>query len=156
MSPLLANIAVSALDVDRHNGRATGGNMFTSRIRARRRRYGQANWRIVRYADDFVVLVHGQREDVEGLHDHVADVLEPLGLRLSAAKAQIAYMSEGFDFLGFHIQWKRKCGSNKWHVYTFIDVRPIRSLKIKIRALTKRTSQQDPRAVNQILRGWAS
>ena len=34
-------------------------------------------------------------------------------------------------------------GTNKWHVYTFIDKRPIRSLKAKIRALTHRTSQQD-------------
>jgi hypothetical protein len=27
-------------------------------------------------------------------------------------------MSEGFDFLGFRLQWKRKRGTNKWHVYT--------------------------------------
>jgi len=25
-------------------------------------------------------------------------------------------MSDGFDFLGFHIRWKRKRGSNKWYV----------------------------------------
>ena len=69
-------------------------------------------------------------------------------------------MSDGFDFLGFHIQWRRKTGTNKWHVYTFIADRPIRSLKAKIRALTNRTSQQHPRAVlirlNQIMRGWAN
>ena len=69
-------------------------------------------------------------------------------------------MSEGFDFLGFHIQWKRKRGTNKWYVYTFIADRPLRSVKAKIRALTRRTSQQDLRAVliriNQITRGWAN
>jgi len=46
------------------------------------------------------------------------------------------------------------------HVYTFIADRPIRSLKAKIRALTRRKSQQDPRSVlirlNQIIRGWAN
>ena len=52
-------------------------------------------------------------------------------------------MSDGFDFLGFRIRWKRKRGTNKWHVYTFIADRPIRSLKAKIRALTHRTSQAD-------------
>jgi hypothetical protein len=69
-------------------------------------------------------------------------------------------MSQGFDFLGFHLQWKRKRGTNKWYVYTFIADRPFRSVKAKIRALTPRTSQQDLRAVliriNQITRGWAN
>ena len=69
-------------------------------------------------------------------------------------------MSDGFDFLGFRIQWRRKRGTNKWYVYTFIADRPIRSLKAKIRALTNRTSQQHPRDVlirlSQIMRGWAN
>ena len=98
--------------------------------------------------------------DVETLREEIADVLAPLGLRLSPAKTRIVHMSEGFDFLGFRIQWKRKRGTNKWYVYTFIADRPIRSLKAKIRALTNRTSQQDLRAVlirlNQIMRGWAN
>jgi RNA-directed DNA polymerase len=105
------------------------------------------------------VLVHGTRADAETLREEIADVLTPLGLRLSPAKTRIVHMSEAFDFLGFRIQWKRKRGTDKWHVYTFIADRPIRSLKAKIRALTNKTSQQDPRSVlirlNQIMRGWA-
>ena len=62
----------------------------------------------MRYADDFVVLVHGDRGDVEAVHEQVACVLEPLGLRLSPAKTRIVHMSEAFDFLGFRIQWRRK------------------------------------------------
>jgi len=69
-------------------------------------------------------------------------------------------MSEGLGFLGFRIQWRRKRGTSKWYVYTFIGDRPIRSLKDKIRALTSRTSQQPPRdaliRLNQIMRGWAN
>ncbi len=84
-------------------------------------------------------------------------MLTPLGLRLSAAKTRIVHMSEAFDFLGFRIQWKRKRGTSKWYVYTFIADRPIRSLKAKIRALTNRRSQWDLRYVlirlNQIMRG---
>ena len=30
-------------------------------------------------------------------------------------------MSDGLSFLGFRIRWKRKRGSGKWYVYTFID-----------------------------------
>ena len=106
--------------------------------------------RAVRFrpATHLVVLVHGSRADVDALHEDVARVLQPLGLRLSPAKTRVAHMEDGFDFLGFHIQWCRKRGSNKWHVYTFIADRPIRSLKAKIRALTHRTSQQNPRNVN--------
>lgn len=106
-----------------------------------------------------VVLVHGTRADVEALHEDIAQVLIPLGLRLSPAKTRIMHMSDGFDFLGFHIQWRRKRGTDKWYVYTFIAERPIKSLKMKIRSLTRRVSQAKPGDVliriNQILFGWA-
>jgi RNA-directed DNA polymerase len=104
--------------------------------------------------------VHGTRADVETLHEEIATVLEALGLRLSPAKTRIVHMSDAFDFLGFRIQWRRKRGTNRWYVYTFIADRPIRSLKEKVRALTSRLSQQHPRDVlirlNQIMRGWAN
>jgi RNA-directed DNA polymerase len=161
LSPLLANIALSVLDEHVMAEWKLGGEMDTSYKRGRRRRNQEANWRIIRYADDFVVLVNGERDDVEALREGIARVLEPLGLRLSPEKTQIVNMSEGFRFLGFHIQWRRKPGTrDKWHVYTFIDARPVRQLKDKIRDLTPRTSQANPRdlltRINQILRGWAN
>jgi RNA-directed DNA polymerase len=160
LSPLLANIALSVLDEHLHEPWQPGGTMSTPYLRSRRRVHGLPRWRIVRYADDFVVLVHGERVHAEALREDVAAVLEPLGLRFSESKTQVVHMSDGFDFLGFHIRWKRKRGTNKWHVYTFIADRPIRSVKAKIRALTRRTSQQDPATVlirlNQIMRGWAN
>ncbi|MER6085255.1 group II intron reverse transcriptase/maturase [Streptomyces sp. NPDC001833] len=160
LSPLLANIALSALDEHLTGPWEPGGAMATSHLRRRRRAAGRPNWKIVRYADDLVVLVDGGRIDVEALREDIADVLQPLGLRLSETKTQVVHMSEGFDFLGFRIQWRRKRGTDKWHVYTFIADRPIRQLKDKIRALTNRTSQQNPRDVlirlNQIMRGWAN
>ncbi|WP_234436252.1 reverse transcriptase domain-containing protein [Streptomyces sp. NRRL S-813] len=160
LSPLLANIALSALDEHLIRPWEPGGEMATSHLRRRRRSAGRPNWRIVRYADDFVVLTDGERGDVEALREDIAEVLQPLGLRLSGAKTQVVHMSDGFDFLGFRIQWRRKRGTDKWHVYTFIADRPIRQLKDKIRALTNRTSQQNPRDVlirlNQIMRGWAN
>jgi len=160
LSPLLANIALAVLDEHAHGPWLAGGVMSTPRRRARRRAKGLPNWRIVRYADDFVILVHGTGHDAETLREDIARVLAPLGLRLSEAKTRVAHMSEGLDFLGFRIQWRRKRGTSKWYVYTFIGDRPIRSLKDKIRALTRRTSQQPPRdaliRLNQIMRGWAN
>ena len=158
LSPLLANIALSVLD--EHFQGQWRQQMGTESRRARRRRNGLGTWRLVRYADDFVVVVHGSRENTEALRKDVADVLAPMGLRLSPAKTQVVHMSEGFDFLGFHIQWRRKYGTNTWHVYTFIADRPIRQLKAKIRDLTPRTSQQKLRDVlirlGQIMRGWSN
>ncbi|MEU0650611.1 group II intron reverse transcriptase/maturase [Streptomyces umbrinus] len=160
LSPLLANIALSALDEHLMEPWEPGGRMSTRGRRAHHRRYGRPNWRIVRYADDFVVLVDCDRAAVAALREDITEMLRPLGLRLSESKTQVVHMSEGFDFLGFRIQWLRKKGTNQWFVYTFIADRPIRQLKDKIRALTNRTSQQDPgtvlRRINQILRGWVN
>ncbi|MFC7247101.1 group II intron maturase-specific domain-containing protein [Catellatospora aurea] len=134
--------------------------MGTLYRRHARRLKGLPTWRIIRYADDFVVLVHGRQADVETLREDVADVLAPLGLRLSPAKTRVVHMSDGFDFLGFHIQWRRKRGTNQWYVYTFIADRPLKSVKAKIRALTHRTSQANMGTtltrINQILRGWVN
>ena len=160
LSPLLANIALTVLDEHLHAPWKPGGSTGTAYQRSSRRRKGLPNRRLVRYADDFVVLTDGTESHLQDLREDIAQVLAPLGLRFSAAKTRIVHMSQGFDFLGFRIQWKRKRGTNKWHVYTFIADRPLRSVKAKIRALTPRTSQQDLRAVliriNQITRGWAN
>ncbi|MDQ0765396.1 group II intron reverse transcriptase/maturase [Streptomyces canus] len=159
LSPLLANIALTVLDEHLHRGWEPGGELSTDYRRGRRRAIGLPSWRLVRYADDFVVLVDGTRQDTETLREEIAQVLAPMGLRLSPAKTQVVHLSEGFDFLGFHIQWRRKRGTNKWYVYTFIADRPLRSVKAKIRHLTHRTSQQDLAVVlinlNRITHGWA-
>jgi len=64
LSPLLANIALSVLDEHLHEPWRPGGAMSTAYLRSRRRVHGQPRWRVVRYADDFVVLVHGQQAHV--------------------------------------------------------------------------------------------
>jgi RNA-directed DNA polymerase len=160
LSPLLANIALSVLDEHLHAPWRPGGTMATADRRRTRRRHDLPNWRLVRYADDFVVLTDGSDHHLGELRETIAEVLAPLGLRFSETKTRIVHLSEGFDFLGFHLQWKPKRGTNKWYVYTFIAKRPFRSVKAKIRALTPRTSQQDLRAVliriNQITHGWAN
>ena len=109
-----------------------------------RRAKGLPTWRIVRYADDFVVLgARLARATPKRCAKTSPTCSHRWGLRLSPAKTQVVHMSDGFDFLGFRIQWRRKRGTNKWYVYTFIADRPVRSVKAKIRALTHRTSQQD-------------
>jgi RNA-directed DNA polymerase len=160
LSPLIFNIALSTLDEHLTAPWKPGGSMSTEYRRAARRRKGLPSWRAVRYADDFAVLVNGTRQDTEALREDIAGVLATLGLRLSGPKTRVVHMSEGFSFLGFRIQRRRKRGTAKWYVYTFVDDRPVRSLKAKIRALTPRTSQLDLGYVltrlNQVMHGWAN
>jgi RNA-directed DNA polymerase len=52
LSPLLANIALSVLDEHIMAGWKPGRGMDTSYRRWRRRQHQEANWRIIRYADD--------------------------------------------------------------------------------------------------------
>lgn len=161
LSPLLANIALSVLDEHLHREWKPGGRMSTENRRHYWRARGQATWRLVRYADDFVVMVSGTRDHVQALREEVTAVLAPMGLRLSPSKTRIVHMSDGFDFLGFRIQWKRKKGTrDQWRLYTFIGDRPVRSLKDKVRALTNRMSPLDLKEaltrINQVTRGWAA
>jgi RNA-directed DNA polymerase len=121
---LIFNVVMSALDEHVMSPWKSGGAMSTLGKRAYRRSRGRPRWRIVRFADDFVILVHGTREHAEALREDVAAVLAPLGLRLSQAKTQVVHMADGFNFLGFRIRWKRKRGTNKWYVYTFIATGP--------------------------------
>lgn len=160
LSPLLANIALSVLDEYLHRDWRPGGWMSTENRRHRHRRLGLPTWRLVRYADDFVVMVFGTRDHVVALREEVTQVLAPMGLRLSPTKTRIVHIRDGFDFLGFRIRRRIKKGTrDQWRLYTFIGDRPLRSLKARIRALTRRTSQQDLRAVliriNRVTRGWA-
>jgi hypothetical protein len=91
--------------------------MGTDQQRAKRKRNGLGNWKIVRYADDFVVMVSGQARHAEALREEVADVLAPMGLRLSPENTRLVHIDEGFDFLGFHIRRRRKRGTQKQCVY---------------------------------------
>ncbi len=157
LSPLLANIALSVLD--EHFARAWQA-MGDSSARHRRRAKGLATYRLVRYADDFVVLVSGSRAYVEALREETAGVLAPMGLRLSETKTKIAHIDEGFDFLGFRIQRQPKQGSGKPTVYTFPTKAALAKVKAKVRTMTREATNQ-PLAqlcyrLSPVLRGWVN
>jgi RNA-directed DNA polymerase len=157
LSPLLANIALSVLD---DHFTAAWAGMGDSSARHRRRRRGEATYRLVRYADDFVVLVHGSNAHAEQLRDEAAAVLAPMGLRLSGEKTRICHIDDGFDFLGFRIQRQPKRGSGKPFVYTWPTKKALCTVKAKVRTATRQGLHQ-PLAVllyrlAPILRGWTS
>src|SRR4051812_10078765 len=134
LSPLLANIALSTLDD--HFIRRWDQTMGTANLRAQRRYHGEGTYRLIRYADDFVVVVKGDRRQAERLREEVAAVLAPMGLRLSPDKTRVVHIDDGFDFLGFHIRRMRKRGSAKSFIYTKPSKKAIASIKGKVRTMT--------------------
>jgi RNA-directed DNA polymerase len=157
LSPLLANIALSVLDEKFAQDWEAMGTV--AQHHARRRR-GQGTWRLVRYADDFVVMVSGSRANAEQLRTEVTATLAPIGLRLSDAKTQVVHLDEGLDFLGFRIQRKRKRGHSKRYVYTYPSRKAVMAIKAKVRALTNLSAFPTLSALlsrlNSTLRGWAA
>ena len=158
LSPLLANIALSVLDEHFTRKWEELGPEWT---RVKRRRAGTPCMRLVRYADDFVVMVAGKREDVETLWDEVGAVLAPIGLRLSEEKTRVCHIDEGFDFLGWRIQrrnWRGRIG--KRAVYTYPSKKSLNSVIDKVRTITRRHKHRTLadllRRLNPTLRGWCN
>jgi RNA-directed DNA polymerase len=159
LSPLLANIALCALD-DQFT-RQWQQQMGTDGQRRKRRKNGLGNWRLIRYADDFVVMVSGERRHAEALREEAAAALAPLGLRLAEEKTRVVRIDEGFDFLAFTIRRMRKRGTQKQYVYTVPSRKSIQAIKDKVSAKTYRsTRHQSPEAliqgINRVLAGWAN
>jgi len=158
LSPLLANIALSVLD---EHFTAKWEALGPAWTRAKRRRAGTPAMRLIRYADDFVVMVAGQRADAEALWAEVGTVLAPMGLRLSVEKTRVCHLDEGFDFLGWRIQRRRWRGrANKRAVYTYPSKKALASVTDKVRLLTRRgrhrTLADLLRRMNPVLRGWCT
>ena len=158
LSPLLSNIALSVLD---EHFVAAWEAMGDSHRREQRRRKGLANYRLVRYADDWVVMVAGDRADAERLREEAAAVLLPMGLRLSPEKTKIVHIDEGFDFLGMRIQRHKRRGAAKRFVYTYPTRAGLASVKAKVKTTTsQRTTNQSLdiliHRLNPVLRGWTN
>ncbi len=129
--------------------------------RRKRKNKGLGNWRLVRYCDDFVLMVFGERRHAEALREEVSAVLAPLGLRLAPEKTQVVHIDEGFTFLGFDIRRMRKRGTSKHYVYTKPSTKAVRSIKDKVKEKTYRSTRYQDLGeliadLNRSLAGWAN
>ena len=106
------------------------------------------NHRIVRYADDILILC-GSRAAAEQARRVATQLLEgDLRLKVNGRKTHLAHSDEGVKFLGVEI----------FTVYTRIQVKKLRSLKARVKQLTKRNrGSQLARIIselNAVLRGF--
>jgi RNA-directed DNA polymerase len=128
ISPVLANIYLHPLD-----------ELMASR-----------GLRMVRYADDFVVLCKS-REEAEAALADIRQWVAENGLRLSPTKTHLGdcrKAGEGFDFLGYRFEAGRR----------FVRKKSLARFKDSIRAKTRRTCGKSLARViadlNPLLRGW--
>jgi RNA-directed DNA polymerase len=159
LSPLLSNVALSVLD--EHIAQAPGGPASSDAQRRARRRRGLPNIRLVRYADDWCLLVAGTRADAQALKEEIAGVLAAMGLRLSPEKTLITHIDEGLDFLGWRIQRHRKRGTDRYYVYTYPAKKALRAITVKVKTACRTTNISQPLSVllhrlNPMLRGWCA
>ncbi len=157
-SPLLASIALSVLDEHFTAKWEALGPYWT---RDKHKRNGGAVFRMIRYSDDFVIMVYGTRKDAELLKDEVSSVLSQVGLRLSESKTKICHIEEGFDFLGWHIVRRRQRGRNgKMAIYTYPSKKSLLSIMAKVRSITRREKHRTLadllKTLNPVLRGWCN
>ena len=108
----------------------------------------QRGWKMVRYADDFVVLCR-TKEEAQRVLNYLRQWTTGAGLTLHPTKTRIVEArSEGFDFLGWHFR-----GGKKWP-----RKKSLQKLQDKLRPLTRRTNGRSlseiMAKVNPILRGW--
>jgi len=147
--------------LDEHIALAPGGPASTPWGRARRRSLGLPNYRLVRYADDWTIMVAGTRDDAVALREGAAQVLAGIGLRLSEEKTLITHIDKGLDFLGWHIQRHRKRGTNQYYVYTYPSKKALRAAMTKVKMWCRQVDTNQPldvllARINPLLRGWTA
>jgi RNA-directed DNA polymerase len=157
LSPLLSNVALSVLD--EHVAQAPGGPATSNWERTKRRRHGLPTYRLVRFADDWCLMVNGTKTDAEALREEIAGVLAGMGLRLSPEKTLITHIDEGLVFLGWHIQRRRKRGTSRYYVYTYPSRKALAAVMTKVKAQCRKTGTSLPLdtlliEINRIVRGW--
>ncbi|HUP73078.1 MAG TPA: group II intron reverse transcriptase/maturase [Acidimicrobiales bacterium] len=148
ISPLLANIFLDAFD-----------HVWAQR----------GTGKLVRYADDFVVLCK-TRAQAEDAHRLASEMLGELGLRLHPDKTRVVDLRdgrEGFDFLGCHFRarmsgrlWEQQ-RIVRYYLHRWPSARSMKRARQRIKDLTSRKRVGDDLPVvigelNQFLRGWGN
>jgi RNA-directed DNA polymerase len=141
ISPLLANLYLHLLD----------------RIWHKKKLQNNLGARLVRYADDFVVLCRNGTEQPMAV---IRRVLERLGLVLNEKKTRVVdARNESFAFLGFElcVRKSRRTGNTYSHVQP--SRKALKKIKDSVTAMTHRRMTPKPLNevignVNTALRGW--
>ena len=143
ISPLLANIYLNVLDT----------------LWAVKKVQERLGARLVRYADDSVILCRGNTPRIlEGLKK----VLGNLGLTLNEEKTRVVNArQESFSFLGFAIGMKRGIRTGRIYPHVEPSRESLKRIRSELKQLTTERYKGIPtedviRNVNKVARGWVN
>jgi group II intron reverse transcriptase/maturase len=156
-SPLLANIYLNELD-----------RFVASKFEAdtpERRKYRARKGKIlpcavIRYADDFVVMVRGTAEQASALKEEIAAFLRgELHMELSAEKTLVTPIEAGFVFLGYEVKAITGKRDRKRKILLRPSKRAIGRYRQNIRTILVRLGRSQElgpmwRALNSYIDGW--
>ena len=104
---------------------------------------------MVRYADDFIVMVQGTQQDAEQERLALAQFLkEELRMELSMEKTRITDVREGFDFLGYRVAQKKMPSTGRHVGMLFIPKGKSQLLRDKIKAKYGKRRQAGPSPIS--------
>lgn len=112
--------------------------------------------KLVRFADDYVILTKG---DPIPWYKRMKRIIAKLELTLNEKKTEVTKAKEGFDFLGMHFRRKLSRKGNMW-CYIWPSQKAMKKIRNKIKALTN--GDYTPKIeyivkkINQKLRGWGN
>jgi group II intron reverse transcriptase/maturase len=141
ISPLLANIYLNVLDT----------LWVVKRVQER------LGARLIRYADDCVILCRG---NTDRILKGVKRVFDDLGLTLNEEKTHVVdARQEMFHFLGFTIGMKRGRKTGKMYPHIEPSKKALKHIRSEIKQLTTERYSAIPtevviRRVNEVARGW--
>ena len=99
LSPLLANMALTGLE---KYLKISYREVYRDRNGVEDiTYYSQGNYRVARYADDFVIFAK-TKEEIEQVRNLIEPYLSERGLELAEDKTNITHTHKGFNFLGFN------------------------------------------------------
>jgi group II intron reverse transcriptase/maturase len=146
ISPLLANIYLDELD---------------SVWEAKYKHLG----RLVRYADDFIVLCATRKAAEEAL-ERLKEIFGGLRLTLHPEKTRLVELGlgkDGFDFLGCYLRSVRSHFKGRTYLFRWPSKKAMQRIRDRVRELTDRARRagiKDIREVirdlNPVLRGWGN
>ena len=149
ISPLLLNLALHGMEAALGVVHGPRGEIAGPRA-------------VVRYADDFVVFCES-REDALRVRDRLLPPwLAERGLSLSEEKTRVVHLTEGFDFLGFHVRHYPAPRTSRSGFKLLIKPRKkaVVALRQELRAVWLRLRGHGITDVlarlNPLIRGWAN
>ena len=142
ISPLLANIYMNLVD---------------RIVNDSRKLFYQTGIKIIRYADDFVLM--GKRITQEA-EDKLREILGRMGLKLNEDKTRkVQAEKTGFNFLGFTVRYDRDIfGQNKGYWNIIPSYKSEKKIREKVHEFLGKSGHLAPgyvtHGLNMIIRGW--